>query len=142
MVIRRTKDNIEGQRMDYDLEMLNNNESSTSSSLSSSDTFLNFFKLPAPPIPIQQQQQALQPPPLAQHHHHITPRHQQYQLHQQPHTLVSMGGELAEANEQSESTQQTVDANSHPTGIPNSCSLIFSTAASFNINQQVTYITP
>lgn len=100
-------------------------ESSTSSSLSSSDnTLLNFFRLPT----------------SAGSFHHPAAAVMASSSHLSPQTIASA---LAESNTRAaktESNDPLAPTTAHSTSMPNSCSLIFSTAASFNINQQVIYI--
>lgn len=119
--------------MEYDFEMMNfqrasnesvlfsnsmaqsrNNESSASSSVSSSEnTFLNFFN------------QTFSNPYIEKSN------------------ATTAASRVCQANFVNES-EMTVKGNrvtsSGSTCLPNSCSLIFSTAASFNINQQVSLI--
>lgn len=115
------------QIMEYDLELLmnsqNNNgihighsESSSSSSVSSSDnTFLHLFNVPPCVSPLATHHQTKQ-------HNAISPRNYRAETNQ----IEMLGnGTMLSGNV----TNQT--------SMPNSCSLIFSTAASFNINQQV-----
>lgn len=97
--------------MEYDCDTLIGS-SSTSSSLSSTDNYLNYFKMPAASVAAAAVSNK---------------------------TVNSTAGLNSQQQAESNYGMNATNAMnpSSTSTMPNSCSLIFSTAASFNINQNV-----